>query len=124
MTNITKNTCATCFNFEDIGEGLQCLNLVSFEDQGLAKFRPRSARATDSCPDHEQRVVRLYNHPDNHSQISLERVDKGEGFEHGVLIAVDEDGKTVRVPIGQIGLIEVGLDLARLGKNMVCTLRF
>jgi hypothetical protein len=123
MTNITKNTCATCINFDNIGEGLQCLNLVYFEDQGLAKFRSRSARATDSCPDHEQRVVRLYNHPDNDSQISLERVNS-EGFEHGVLIATDEDGKTVRVPIGQIGLIEVGLDLARIGKNMVSTLRF
>ena len=118
MTNITKNTCATCIHFEDIGEGLECLNMVSFKEQGQDQFR--SALATDSCDDHEQRVIQLYAHPDNHSQISLERV-YGEAFEHGVLIAVDEDGKTVRVPIGQIGLIEVGLDLARIGKNMVCT---
>jgi len=116
MTNITKNTCATCINFGDIGEGMECLNMVSFKDQGQDQFR--FALATDSCPDHEQRVVNLYQHPDNHSAISLERVN-GETFEHGVLIAVDENGHTVRVPIGQLGLIETGLELARLGKNMV-----
>lgn len=116
MTNITKNTCATCINFGDIGEGMECLNLVTFSKPGMAEFQ--AAQATDSCPDHEQRVIQLYAHPDNHSAISLERVN-GETFEHGVLIAVDEDGKTVRVPVGQIGLIEVGLELARLGKNMV-----
>jgi hypothetical protein len=121
MTNITKNTCATCIHFEDIGEGRECLNMVSFKDQGQDQFR--SALPTDSCDDHEHRVVTLYSHPDNDSQISLERVN-GEGFEYGVMIAVDEDGKTVRVPIGQISLIEVGLDLARLGKNMVCTFAF
>jgi hypothetical protein len=111
MTNISQNTCATCIKFDDIGEGMECLNLVSFDS--------RQPRATDSCPDHEQRVIQLYAHPDSHAAISLERIN-GETFEHGVLIAVDEDGKTVRVPIGQIGLIETGLELARLGKNMVC----
>jgi hypothetical protein len=116
MANITKNTCANCIHFEDIGEGLECLNMVSFKDQGQDQFR--SALATDSCEDYEPRLEQIYKHPDSDSQISVEHVN-GEVYDHGVLIATDETGRTVRVPMGSIGLIEVGLALAGLGKKMV-----
>ena len=109
MTRITKNTCATCISFNE-GAEYACSNLVSFDS--------RQPRSTDSCPDHEQRVVSLYRHPDSYSAINIEQVH-GETFSHGILIAVDENGKTVRVPIGQLGLIEVGLEMARIGKTMI-----
>jgi hypothetical protein len=75
--------------------------------------------ATDTCDGHEQRVVSLYRHPDNYSAISLERIACGTGFDFGVLHITDQSGQTIRVQVGQIGLIQVGLALANAGNQML-----
>ncbi len=116
MKNKPATTCSTCLNFADIGEGRECLNLVSFKQPHEVQFR--SATANDSCPDHDARVVTMYSHPDNHSAIKLEIIPN-EGGDYGVLIVTGKDGSTVSVPVGPIGLIELGLDLARHGKQML-----
>lgn len=116
MKNTATDTCATCLNFADIGDGLECLNIVSFRIHGQAQFRP--AQATDTCPDHDARVVTLYSHPDNHSAIKLEIIPN-EGGDYGALIVTGKDGSTVSVPVGPLGLIELGLDLARYGKELI-----
>ena len=111
MKNTATDTCSTCLNFADIGEGLECLNLVSFRTQGQAQFRP--AQATDTCPDHDQSEVQLMAHPDGDFSITLKRGD------HGVLTVTDENGSSVNITLGGMGLLELGLDLAHHGKQML-----
>ena len=108
-------TCISCVSFNPTNEDA-CSNLVTFRKPGTT-FSSQPG-PTDSCDDHEPRLAQIYKHPDSDSQISVEHIN-GEIYDHGVLIATDETGRTVRVPMGSIGLIEVGLALAGLGKKMV-----
>lgn len=112
MKNTPATTCSSCLNFADIGQGIECLNMVSFKPQHEEQFRP--ATANDSCPDHDPREVQLMAHPDGDFSIQLVR-----GDDRGVLIVTTEDGSTVAVTLGGIGLIELGLDLARHGKQLI-----
>ena len=61
----------------------------------------------------------IYTHPDNQTVIRIERIVCGNGFDFGVLHITDEAGKTIRVQVGQIGLIQVGLALANAGNQML-----
>ena len=107
----TTTTCSTCLNFADIGEGRECLNLVSFRKDGATESTP--PQATDTCPDHDPSEFELMTHPDGDFLITLKCGD------HGVLTVTGEDGSTVRVTLGALGLIELGLAIAHYGKKML-----
>ena len=116
MKNSITTTCSTCINFDDIGEGMECLNLVSFREPGQTKFR--AAQAHDHCPDYDPREVQLMSHPDGDFSITIERV-QDDFADYAVMRVTGEDGVTVAVTLGSIGLIELGVALVQQGKNMV-----
>jgi hypothetical protein len=62
--------------------------------------------------------VELMAHPDGDFRITLERVNDNYGG-IGILRVTDEEGVTVTVSLGGIGLLELGLDLARHGKELI-----
>lgn len=115
-TTTTTDTCATCINFADAGYGLECFNAITFRKRGATESTP--AQAHDTCPDHDPKQTELMSHPDGIFRISIERV-REELFECGILRVTDEHGVTVSVELGGIGLIELGVDLIRHGKEMV-----
>ena len=63
--------------------------------------------------------TQIYSHPDNFTSIEIERIACGTGFDFGVLHVTDQTGQTIRVQVGQIGLIQVGLALANAGNQML-----
>lgn len=63
--------------------------------------------------------TKLYSHPDNDTEIQIERIKHGNGFDFGALHVTDESGKTIVVQVGQIGLIELGVKLANAGLQML-----